>query len=798
MSVLENWISVNSVSLGMISSKVISSKMMSSSTSSFAIISAATMQSLGWALVHFLWQGTALAAVAAVGMALCRRASARYLIGVGALLLMLAMPVATFFLLEQSTGAARPASALSSPLPSSSVELRSSGGGAAARRSTTGELASVPTTSLSDDPFNNPSNNRSNDPVGKAFPWLVQAWLIGVAFFGLRTAGGFVLLERQHRRLSVPVSEKVLSMCFALQQRLGLRRVVRFCECQWLQAPAVIGWFRPIVLLPVATLAGLSAEQLESVIAHELAHIQRLDAFVNVFQVGVETLLFYHPAVWWLNQRIRMEREHCCDDTAIALCGNAIEYARALTLMEEWRNAPALAMAANRGPLTERIMRLMGLKARRGTAGRAGLMPSILCLCAALVAGNALVKMAFPKPTAYASERAGDAVAPAAPVSSSVSAAAPPRVAGARVASARASSVSPAVAPVAVPSATAPYSAVAPAAVVRDWARLAPAAMAAASPMAQAAAEEQSAASPAAQAAPSATASPSAAASASAPAEPAAPAESAAPAERIPAEAAQSYIDGLKAAGLTNLDADQLVALKIQGVTPNYVREIKALGMHPDVDGLIAMKIQGIAPEYVKEVRALGLNANVDQLLALKIQGVNAGYIKELKDAGIQADVDQLVALKIQGVSPSYVREVQAAGLKLDSDGLIAIKIQGVTPEYIRGLESQGLRPKTEDAVGMKIQGVTPEYVGEMRALGLNASVEELIGMKIQGVTAEYVKALQAAGYKLGVEDVIGAKVQGITPEFIERARKHGFQNLSLEKLMELKHLGVLETKGEI
>ena len=106
----------------------------------------------------------------------------------------------------------------------------------------------------------------------------------------------------------------------------------------------------------------LSEDQLQAVIAHELAHIQRLDAFVNVFQVCMETLLFYHPAVWWLNKRIRAEREHCCDDVAVSLCGNAVEYARALTLMEEWRSAPVFAMAANRGPLTDRIMRVLGLK----------------------------------------------------------------------------------------------------------------------------------------------------------------------------------------------------------------------------------------------------------------------------------------------------------------------------------------------------------------------------------------------------------------------------------------------------
>src|SRR5260370_34909280 len=100
-----------------------------------------------------------------------------------------------------------------------------------------------------------------------------------------------------------------------------------------MQSRAAIGWFRPIVFLPGTALTGLSEEQLRVVIAHELAHIRRVDAFVNVFRICVETLLFYHPAVWGLNRRIRAEREHSCAETAVALCGNAIEHHRALTLM---------------------------------------------------------------------------------------------------------------------------------------------------------------------------------------------------------------------------------------------------------------------------------------------------------------------------------------------------------------------------------------------------------------------------------------------------------------------------------
>jgi bla regulator protein BlaR1 len=296
-------------------------------------LSPEVMRPAGWALLHFLWQGTALAALATVAMAPFRKASARYVVAVGVLLMMLAAPVATFSYYRNADAvltwtASAPAAAF---------------GNVTKWTASAGE-AVVPRRSSAD-----------------VFPIVVQLWLIGVAIFSLRSAGGLLLLERMRRRQSVPISNQLRDLCIDLQARLGLTRVIRYAQCQWLEAPAVIGWFRPIVFLPLTALTGLSEAQLQAVIAHELAHIKRLDSFVNAFQVVVETLLFYHPAVWWLNKRIRLEREHCCDDAAIALCGNAVEYARALTLMEEWRVAPGLAMAANRGPLSARITRLLGI-----------------------------------------------------------------------------------------------------------------------------------------------------------------------------------------------------------------------------------------------------------------------------------------------------------------------------------------------------------------------------------------------------------------------------------------------------
>lgn len=650
---------------------------MTTATHAIRWISPDAMRALGWALLHFVWQGTAVTAIAAAAIAVCRRATVRHAVGVAALVLMLATPVATFIYYSH--------------------ELSSGSG--VGKTSPIAAVAWVADKGMSAANSLGPVSTRA--PRADGFAWLVEGWLFGVVLLSLRTAGGFLLLERNRRRQSIPVNGELLEVCRELQRRLGLTRVIDFCECHWLSAPAVIGWFRPVIFLPVSALTGLSEEQLRLVIVHELAHIRRFDPFVNVFQVCVETLLFYHPGVWWLNRKIRSEREHCCDEVAVSVCGNAVEYARALTMMEEWRSAPALAMAANRGPLTERIVRVLGLKTLGSATRGIGISASVLCLTAALVAGNALVGIARPK------AHAGF------------------------------------------------FAQTVPSALLTG---------------------EQA---PTSKPAPS-------------------PKPSPAPPSQASEQTAGSYIDEMKAAGLPDLTVDQLIALKIQDVTPEYVRGLREQGLALDANKIIGMRVQGVTPQYVQELRAAGLNPTEDQIIGLKVQGADAAYYRELKEAGIAPDVDRLIGLKVQGVTPEYVRELKAAGLSVNADQVIALKVQDVTPGYLKQLHDQGLDPRTDDAIAMRVQDVTPEYVRGMQALGLKPSTQELIAMRVQDVTPEDVKALQAAGFKLTVNEIIGAKVQDVTPEFIEQARKHGFKDLTLQKLIQLRQLGILEPKADL
>ena len=191
--------------------------------------------------------------------------------------------------------------------------------------------------------------------------WIVLLWLTGATAFWVRLMGGWWIAARMrstHVRCAPPEWQAALDRIGA---RIGISRPVRLLVSALVQVPTVVGCLRPVVLVPVAALAGLPSEHVEALLAHELAHIRRHDYLVNILQSIAEALLFYHPAVWWVSGHIRAERELCCDDIAVSVSGDVLTYARALAELESHRTAHfKAALAANGGSLADRIGRLLG------------------------------------------------------------------------------------------------------------------------------------------------------------------------------------------------------------------------------------------------------------------------------------------------------------------------------------------------------------------------------------------------------------------------------------------------------
>jgi len=198
------------------------------------------------------------------------------------------------------------------------------------------------------------------------------------------------------RRRAAPVEEHIREIVEALACRMKLWRTVHVLMSTHAEAPSVAGILRPVILLPVSSLTGLTPQQLESILAHELAHIRRYDPLLNALQILIETLLFYHPAIWWVSARIRYERELCCDDLALRSCGDALCYARALTALEKLRAAPVtLAIGSTDGPLLYRIRRIMGVKARDYSPSKASgiLAVGLAIACLAIQAQSVGVRV---------------------------------------------------------------------------------------------------------------------------------------------------------------------------------------------------------------------------------------------------------------------------------------------------------------------------------------------------------------------------------------------------------------------
>jgi beta-lactamase regulating signal transducer with metallopeptidase domain len=293
------------------------------------------VERLGWTLLHFLWQGAAITILFIAARTLFGRrlsAPARYALACLALAAMAAAPVLTFSL----GNGLNPASAART-LTDAILAVSASSG-------------VLPVWTIQAPGF-----------WQAILPWIVVSWLAGAGAFSVRLAGGWVVTLRMRAADVIrPAPAEWQRTLDRLIARIGVSRRVRLAVSSMATTPIVTGWIRPVILTPLGMLAGLPADRVEALLAHELAHIRRHDYLVNLLQSVAEVVLFYHPAVWWLSNVIRAERELCCDDLAVRVTGDAFTYALALAELETCRPERfRTVVAANGGSLADRIRRLL-------------------------------------------------------------------------------------------------------------------------------------------------------------------------------------------------------------------------------------------------------------------------------------------------------------------------------------------------------------------------------------------------------------------------------------------------------
>lgn len=349
-------------------------------------------QRLAGVLLHFVWQGLAITVVLAliVSLGRVRRPASRYACSLVALLMMVACPVCTYFALETTANI---------PVKARSITSQPGVVAAIAKRDGTksGELSFInpttipvvtrPAATVSLAPQVRPESRPAvtlappADPqylpydlkhiIGGRWqavqPWLVTGWFFGVGLLSLRLLLGWAgvwRLRQQVEALPDAVTQRVHRLAAVMNAGLPLVRL-----SQRLTEAIAVGFLRPMILLPVAWITELPPDMLDAVIAHELAHVRRGDLWINLLQRLIETLLFYHPAVWWLSRRMRIERELCCDEWVVRVTQNRLRYAETLEHIGRLslRGASvglAVPMASPRAVLLHRIRHILNLQPR--------------------------------------------------------------------------------------------------------------------------------------------------------------------------------------------------------------------------------------------------------------------------------------------------------------------------------------------------------------------------------------------------------------------------------------------------
>ncbi|MRW91751.1 M48 family metalloprotease [Duganella sp. FT80W] len=298
----------------------------------------AMVSAVGWALLHFIWQGLLIGWGVTLAMHLLRKArpQTRYAVACGGMLLCAALPLSSII------------------VQLADLRVAADVGGSVQTVAVSG--ASDSTAGV----FNDSVLDGFKDLLRRQLPWVVGLWLAGAALMALRLALGLKWVAERTRAdqyTSNPYWQRRLS---TLACRFGIEFHVRLGVAEQLDSPITAGCWKPIVLVPAALITGMPADLLEALLAHELAHVKRHDYLVNLIQSAIEVVLFYHPSVWAISRRIRIEREQIADDLAVGMLGQPHKLAQALSQLDQFQfDTTQLAHAAHGGNLMSRIKRLL-------------------------------------------------------------------------------------------------------------------------------------------------------------------------------------------------------------------------------------------------------------------------------------------------------------------------------------------------------------------------------------------------------------------------------------------------------
>ncbi|MFK8010241.1 MAG: M56 family metallopeptidase [Saprospiraceae bacterium] len=303
------------------------------------IFSEELIQAIGWTMIHSLWQGFAVAILMGIVMIGLQKKSSkvRHEFAFFSLFLIFVISLSTFIYLYDSAAEGAALGTTITVITESGFVL---------------ENATIVQSFF----------QKSIEYFNEHLPLIVTLWLVGMIFFLLRMLGGLAFIQKLKTQQQQALTAEWQTIFEKIHAKFPMKKTVRIVESALAKTPMVVGYLKPVILFPLGAVNQLTQQEVEAVLAHELAHIYRNDYLLNIIQSFIEIIFYYHPAVWWISANIRTERENCCDDIAVKICGSSITYVKALVTLEEIQPAPNLAMSFSSGSknqLLNRVKRIL-------------------------------------------------------------------------------------------------------------------------------------------------------------------------------------------------------------------------------------------------------------------------------------------------------------------------------------------------------------------------------------------------------------------------------------------------------
>lgn len=336
-------------------------------------LSPQTIYALAWTLVHSLWQLSLFFFLYKfIGSFFRQNASVRYWTGIGVLLVQFLVSGITFWKNYPKEASTK---AMAFSVQNSSISHTLS----------TSEPINQAPLALSS------VWEQTAIWLNLHLDWLVMLWILGMSIMTIRLIGGYFYVQKLRWQCTNLVETDTENLFKQLLNQFDISRTVEIRESQLIESPLTIGYLKPLVLVPIGLLTGLSQGEIKAIFAHELAHIKRHDYLINIIQSMIEILFFYHPLVWVIGESIRQDREDCCDDWALEICQNKLYLAKALTFVETFRQQSktslTMAFSGNKPQLLGRIQRILGVQ-QKETTNPVGIISSVVVLALAFCCLN--------------------------------------------------------------------------------------------------------------------------------------------------------------------------------------------------------------------------------------------------------------------------------------------------------------------------------------------------------------------------------------------------------------------------